>query len=326
MADADADAAGQRDGGGGGGAGVAYLGPEASYTHQAAQSFFPPSTPTPLHAHPSIPSIFAAVQSRAHARGVVPFENSSNGSVVQTLDLLADVGGALQSVRVCGEVYVGVKHCLVGHFPPSGRSAEPTATAMATATPACDLSRVTLLYSHPQAWGQCTRFLDTHLAGVERRDVASTSRAAQLVAQDATGTSAALSSGLAAELFGLDVLAHTVNDRVGNTTRFLVLRHGDADEVQEQGEDGKQFKSMVSFTIPHTAPGALANVLAAFSRHGINLTSINTRPSGEVNWQYVFFVELLGRKVPGGAVEKALEEAQGVCAGVRWLGSWESGL
>ncbi|EMD67693.1 hypothetical protein GGP41_007643 [Bipolaris sorokiniana] len=325
---------------------VAYLGPEGSYTHQAALSTFPPQDPPTTTLTPliTIQDVFSAVQSGTAYRGVVPFENSSNGSVLFTLDLFADLEGKHADILVCDEAYVAVRHCLLGR--PS-----PTSTSTDTSTGADkDLSHIKRIYSHPQAWGQCKNFLTTHFRNVEKIDVSSTSRAAQIAAQDETGTSAALSSPVAAGIFGLQVLAEGVNDRLGNTTRFLVLRHGSSSSAQQmpglvqakdQGDTemkskDEHWKSLVTFTVQHSNPGALANCLTAFSAQGINLTSINTRPSGDRNWHYVFFVELKGRSrrdegdggegEQRGAVDRALEGLGKVCSGYRWLGSWENRL
>ncbi|USP75834.1 Bifunctional chorismate mutase/prephenate dehydratase [Curvularia clavata] len=355
---------------------VAYLGPEGSYTHQfpsslrvvsinsghtllfqkqphishnptqqAALSSFPQqddtqsATLTPLV---TIEDVFSAVQSGTAHRGVVPFENSSNGSVVFTLDLFADAQSKYPDILVCGEAYVAVRHCLLGYSNPARKS-------KTSATPQegkqqnesdVDLSHIQRIYSHPQAWGQCKNFLNTYLKTAERHDVSSTSKAAEIASTDASGTSAALSSIVAAQLFGLDVLAEGVNDKLGNATRFLVIRRREqSDEYSQQdartndttkGDDGEtgSWKSLVTFTVEHDNPGALANCLSVFARQGINLTSINTRPSGVRNWDYIFFVELKGRRMDGkeGAVNKALEELEGACKGFRWLGSWENRL
>jgi prephenate dehydratase len=137
---------------------------------------------------------------------------------------------------------------------------------------------------------------------------------------------------VAAQLFNLDVLAETINDRVNNTTRFLILRHRSTSSASLSSisapvtKEGKE-KTLVTFTVDHANPGALAQCLAVFAKFGLNLTSINTRPSGVENWNYVFFVEMQGSKHgEGGGVEEALKELDGVCRGARWLGSWESGL
>ncbi|EUC38117.1 hypothetical protein COCCADRAFT_83906 [Bipolaris zeicola 26-R-13] len=339
---------------------VAYLGPEGSYTHQAALSTFPPQEPptTTLTPLTTIQDVFTAVQSGTAHRGVVPFENSSNGSVLFTLDLFADLERKHPDILVCDEAYVAVRHCLLGRPCPTSNS---SASVDKDKSVEKDFSHIKRIYSHPQAWGQCKNFLTTHFRSVEKIDVSSTSRAAQIAAEDATGTSAALSSPVAAGIFGLEVLAEGVNDRLGNTTRFLVLRRhqsssspsprlplplplsspahnlSPAEGNKETNNKDAAWKSLVTFTVQHSNPGALANCLTAFSAQGINLTSINTRPSGDRNWHYVFFVELKGRSRRGdddddskgremGAVDRALEGLGKASSGYRWLGSWENRL
>ena len=285
-------------------------------------------------------------------RGVVPFENSSNGSVVFTLDLFADLHGKYPDILVCGESYVAVKHCLLGYTlsntdnstsqgVATSKSDDSSSTGL-VARPKSDISNVKRLYSHPQAWGQCKSFLNAYLKHAERHDVSSTSKAAELVAQDKSGESAALSSIIAADMFGLDVLAKTINDRVENTTRFLVIRRKDSSTPpgsvpsspttstsRATNDEQGNWKTLITFTVDHANPGALAHCLSAFEKFVLNLTSINTRPSGVENWNYIFFVELKGRKEDGeeeGKVNGALRELKDVCRGYRWLGSWENRL
>jgi prephenate dehydratase len=216
--------------------------------------------------------------------------------------------------------------------------------------PLYPLSHIRKLYSHPQAWGQCNTFLSTYLKGIERIDVSSTSRAAQLVAEDKSGRSAAISSEIAAEVNGVEFLARRVQDEVGNCTRFLVLRKGgeagfgtlgspaSAQEKEEKaegegeaqfgGDDLDRFKTLISFTVDHEDPGALAAALAVFKAYKLNLTSINARPSGIVPWNYIFIVEIKGRKLGGeeGKVNAALRDLGATTRGWRWLGSWENKL
>jgi prephenate dehydratase len=200
--------------------------------------------------------------------------------------------------------------------------------------PIHDIKHIKKLYSHPQAWGQCKLFLSTYLKQAERQDVSSTSKAAEHVAQESSGTSAAISSKIAAEMNGLDVLAEGIEDVEGNSTRFFVLRRAEdvlaaeGEEVDEEAEMGR-FKSLVSFTLNHGEPGSLADCLEVFRKGRLNLTSINTRPSGEAPWLYIFFVEFMGKKRAdgkGGAVNDALEKLTSVASTWRWLGSWESAL
>ncbi|KAF2766695.1 PDT-domain-containing protein [Teratosphaeria nubilosa] len=300
---------------------IAFLGPEASYTHQATLNAFPPSTHS-LTPVPTIEDVFAAVQSRTSDHGVVPFENSSNGSVVFTLDLFADLQGRYANILVCGERYLPVRHCLLGRRPDSGPN-----------PPDNDLSKIQTLYSHPQAWGQCKNFLATRLnPTTTKQDTASTAAAAARVATspDHPGTTAAIASSLAAKIHpSLAILAEGIEDNPQNSTRFLVLRHADSPPPFPTKEEAEEkYKTLLSFTLNHGQPGALASCLEVFKIHALNLTSINTRPSGEAAWHYVFFVEVLGRKRgegDGGRVNEALRELGRVAKGWRWLGSWEGG-
>lgn len=274
---------------------------------------------------------------------MVPFENSTNGSVVFTLDHFADRSGLYPDLNVCKEIYLDVHHCLLGH---------------ASASPPSDpVARIRRVYSHPQAFGQCTRFLNSPgLRGVETVDVSSTSRAAELALADPSGESAAISSAAAAELLGLGILARNIEDREDNTTRFFVLRRGSA-VVEKEGRDGggedenddaallSSTKSLLSFTVPHRSPGALADVLSCFRRGGLNLTSINSRPSlattsnttttttgsgsdpvSSAAFEYIFFVEFEGHRFrdPKGRVARVLSDVAAAAATARWLGSWEN--
>ncbi|KAI9847824.1 MAG: prephenate dehydratase [Sclerophora amabilis] len=308
---------------------VAYLGPESSYSHQATLECFDSEEYT-FKPQVHIQDIFEAVQAGHVSRGVVPFENSTNGSVVYTLDLFADRQRTNPDVFVCGEAYLDVHHHLLGHSsltasPIGSGDATPTANVPAPsrprATPLASLDHVNRVYSHPQAFGQCESFLSTYLKGVERHEVSSTSKAAQIVAQDPTKTSAAISSKIAARVHGLNTLARGIEDREDNTTRFLILRKGVEDFGQVKVEKSK---SLVSFTIDHCAPGALAEALTVFKEHALNLTSINSRPSRLARWNYIFFVEFSGDGVQ--LLEVAFGDLQKVTTGWRWLGTWKDEL
>lgn len=260
---------------------------------------------------------------------VIPFENSTNGSVVQTLDLLADRHGLYKDVKVCGEYYLTVHHCLLvrkGTYP-SGWSGYD--------------GSITKLYTHPQAWGQCDIFLSEHFKGVEKQDVSSTSKGAEIVSKETENRSGAIASRFAADFHGVDVLKENIEDRADNTTRFLILRNVlvertaqlefeqcDAPTAQDRPVPAITHKTLISFTIDHCSPGALANALLIFKAHGLNLTSINTRPSLKRAWQYIFFVEC-GR-TPSienkDAVSKALSDLRHVTESCRDLGTWKDQL
>lgn len=272
---------------------VAFLGPKASYTHQAAKKSFSDKR---YHIVPltTIEDVFAAVQAGTASYGVVPFENSSNGSVIFTLDLFANISGHYPDIVVNGEIYLPVHHCLLGRVakdPPPAKNDvakrqlrdepdSPTVSGQVTPTlavpqpapprvkPLHSLKHVRKIYSHPQAWGQCKLFLATYLKGTERQDVSSTSKAAEFVAQDSTGTSAAISSKIAAEMNGLDVLAEGIEDNEGNSTRFFVLRRWQDVEAaassnprDAQEAEMQRYKSLVSFTVNHAEPGEYFSVV-----------------------------------------------------------------
>ncbi|GAP89216.2 putative prephenate dehydratase [Rosellinia necatrix] len=366
---------------------VCFLGPISSYTHQATMETFPAGQ-FDLMPVSTIKDIFDTTQSGVATYGVVPFENSTNGSVVFTLDYFADRSGEYGDLNVCQEIYLDVHHCLLGHIAPprqppplsstaAAATANPATIAAATAAdreagstsgqrtptaqhphpaaarsrPLHPLTHVRRVYSHPQAFGQCAAFLASWLRGVETVDVSSTSRAAELALTDPTGESAAISSAVAAELMGLDVLARNIEDREDNTTRFFVLRKGgraqnhhhapktgtepepEPEPEPETGGDSEarllsSTKSLLSFTVPHRSPGALADVLSCFRRGGLNLTSINSRPSlaGAVAFEYIFFVEFEGHRFqdPRGRVAAVLNDVAAVARTSRWLGSWEN--
>ena len=277
------------------------------------------------------------------AYGVVPFENSTNGSVVYTLDLFADRQSQYTNVYVCGEAYLNVHHCLLGHrsshsplddtipgnTTPTRRSPSPPRPKT---QPLTGVRHIRRIYSHPQAFGQCEAFLSTYLKGVERQEVSSTSKAAEIVAQDTSGTLAAISSKVAAQVHDLDVLASRIEDRDDNTTRFFVLRKASSDDILSAAETlpprgtNDRWKTLINFTIDHDSAGALADALLVFKTYGLNLTSISSRPSRIIPWHYIFFVEFEGRRESGGRgeVNEALAQLESITRGCRWHGNWRN--
>ncbi|KAL9133870.1 MAG: hypothetical protein Q9175_004953 [Cornicularia normoerica] len=334
---------------------IAYLGPPSSYTHQAAADSFNTRT-YELEDQGSIADVFHAVQDSSATFGVVPFENSSNGPVVFTLDLLIDRREEFSEVHVCGEAYMDVQHCLLGHVPTNPAHEErdtlsPQSSGCATPTrtkpnpqeprskPLTTLKHIRRIYSHPQAFGQCEAFLSTYLKGVERREVSSTSHAASTVAKGSegqdlpSGAAAAISSALAAEVHGLSIMATGIQDAEDNTTRFLIIQKGHVNlEYQgllppkffaETGTETKR-KALIAFSINHEMQGALANALLVFKKYGLNVTSINSRPSRIRPWHYVFLVEVKGKNEleDPDLVRMALEELDTTTEGNKWLGCW----
>ncbi|PLN74808.1 PDT-domain-containing protein [Aspergillus taichungensis] len=298
---------------------VAFLGPVASFSHQAAAEYF--GTSATLLPHVSFGDAFAAVQGEAADYAIIPCENSTNGSVVQTLDLLIDREYRYTDVRVVAEYYLTVHHCLLarkGAFP-SYRRGE---------------TRIAKLYTHPQAWGQCEIFLEKYCKGVERQDVSSTSKAGEIVAKETGEQSAAIASRFAAEHHGLDVLEENIEDKADNTTRFLILRNANSKGALFPGEDNTKnatsttLRSLFTFMVPQEAPGTLADALLIFKEHGMNMTSINTRPSQQKPWKYVFLVEcdMTSTDQSQRAVADILNGLRQVTEQCKYLGTWANQL
>ncbi|KAH8600818.1 Prephenate dehydratase-domain-containing protein [Bisporella sp. PMI_857] len=315
---------------------VSFLGPVSSYTHQTTLQCFD-KTKYDYQPATTIADVFEAVQSGKADRGVVPFENSTNGAVIPTLELLADRNSLYPDIFVCADAYLDVQHYLLGpKAPQASKPSSPGISRTATPTssipspvkprskPLTSIDHIKRIHTHPQAYGQCEVFLGAYLKGIERREESSTSKSAEIVKKDATGESAAIASSLAAEVHGLDILAECIEDREDNTTRFLVLRKGKP-ENQPRSEEHVPCKSLISFTIDHSKPGALADVLECFRQHKLNLTSINSRPTTAVRFQYIFFVEFEGSRLRDwdGQVESALTSLGNFTQSWRWLGSWD---
>ena len=273
---------------------------------------------------------------------MVPFENSTFGTVVFTLDLLVDRESNFADLLVCGELYLSVCHCLVGH--PPQRTSRTTSDDYVSADDSQlpvkgsqpvgkikNFQHISTVYSHPQALGQCEKFLAQHLPKAEKQDVSSTSKAAERVAAEGpTCQSAAISSSLAAEMNGLEVLAKGIQDRDDNATRFFILKNrgseksSDDPPFQPPSDNGTKWKTLISFTLPQQPSGTLADVLQTFKDRELNLTGIHSRPSLEHAWHYVFLIEVQGMKeaTGGGIMNEALNELERKTKGWRWLGSW----
>lgn len=201
------------------------------------------------------------------------------------------------------------------------------------AKPLTDLRHVKRIYSHPQAFGQSEAFLSTHLKNAERHEVSSTSEAAKIAANTQSGEAVAISSELAAEVLGLAVLAKGIQDVEDNTTRFLILQKGPFSHEKQMllpeqyrlpAASSSMQKGLIAFSINHEVQGALANALLVFKNHGLNLTSINSRPSRVRAWHYRFLVEFEGTKElkDPDHLRAALEELIATTEGNKWLGCW----
>lgn len=268
---------------------VAYLGPEATFTHQAVKRHFG----TSALAQPcgSIASVFAEVERGQAEFGVVPVENSSEGIVHHTLDSFVD-----SRLTIAAEIVVDVDHCLLAR-PGTGETA------------------IRRVYSHPQALGQCRGWLQQNLPRATLVESPSTADAARAAQGDAEG--AAIAAGLAARMYGLAVLREKLQDVAENVTRFLVI--GDAPPPPPTGQGDK---TSVLLVLPDSA-GALYQVLRPLADASINLTKIESRPSRRKAWDYIFFLDLDGHAEEP-RVAAVLRELEGTCQLFKVLGSYRA--
>jgi len=265
--------------------GIAYLGPEGTYSQEAARTQF--GSGANLVPFASVDAVFDDVERARVDYGVVPVENSTEGVVAQTLDRFVS-----SSLSIKAEVILRVDHCLLAR---PGKKA-----------------RLARIVSHPQSLAQCRTWLAQHYPGVPLEEVASNAVAAALAARR-PGT-AAIAGRQAAERYKLAVVAASIQDLPNNVTRFLVIsRDG---QGQPTGDD----KTSILFSVPHSA-GALHRILEVFAQHGINLSTIESRPLKGRAWEYVFFLDLAGH-VAQKAMCDALDAVRERALFVKALGSY----
>jgi len=265
---------------------IAYLGPQATFTHQAALKRF--GLQVEYLACNSITDVFFEVEKDNADYGVVPIENSIEGAVSHTLDMFVD-----SNLKICAQVILDVSHNLLAN---------------------CPKDKIRRVYSNPQVFGQCRIWLQENLPGIERNEVSSTTRAAQIAAGEKY--SACIAALLAARVYKLKVVACGIEDSPHNITRFLVIGKTDVSPTRHD-------KTSVVFSIKDKV-GALYNMLSPFKKHGINLTKIESRPSKKKAWDYYFFVDLEGhRDTP--RVKKAILELENKCKFLKILGSYPVG-
>jgi prephenate dehydratase len=266
---------------------IAYLGPPGTFGEEAATRFMPgaSSLPCPSHA-----AVAAAVESGAARLGVLAIENSLNGSVAETLDILIHD----TDLRIQAEVVVPVVHHLI---------AKPGAT----------LADIRVVFSHPQALGQCRRFLERELPGTQLEAALSTSLAVELALSHGPDA-AAISTERAASLHGGAILARSIQDADNNVTRFVVIGSG---SPAPTGRD----RTSIAFTFAEDRPGALASVLDEFARRAINCTKIESRPTKEVFGEYAFLVDFQGHEQDE-AGREVLAAIRPLCATLKVFGSY----
>jgi len=265
---------------------IAYLGPEATFTHLAALKRF--GSQVEYVACESISLVFLDVEKDTADFGVVPIENSIEGAVTHTLDMFVD-----SDLKICAQIILDVSHNLLGNYPKD---------------------KIRRVYSNPQVFGQCRIWLQENLPCAEKIEVSSTTRAAQIAAREKY--SACIASLLAAKVYKLKVIASDIEDSPHNITRFLVVGKT---IVGQTGLD----KTSVLFSIKDRV-GALHDMLLPFKKYRINLTKIESRPSKKKAWDYYFFVDLEGHQY-NPKVKRALLELENKCTFLKVLGSYPIG-
>jgi prephenate dehydratase len=268
----------------------AYLGPAGTFT-DAALHTLPEAAHVEPAPYPTVQAALDAVRKGEAARAVVPIENSVEGAVSATLDELS----AGHDLVICAEILLPVTFALLAR----------TGTA---------LDEIKTVGGHPHAQPQCRQWLATHLAGAQWRSTASNAEAARLAADGEI--SAALAGAFAAPTYGLDVLAADINDRDGVVTRFVVVRTPGPLPAMT----GADRTSLVAF-LAEDHPGALAEILTEFAVRGVNLTRLESRPTGDALGRYCFSIDCEGH-IDEARVGEALMGLRRVCAGVRFLGSY----
>jgi chorismate mutase / prephenate dehydratase len=267
---------------------VAYLGPAGTFTEMALGKQFG----TSVEALPgaSIDEVFRAAETGAAAYAVVPVENSTDGAIGRTLDLLLAT-----PLRICAEVVLRVQQNLMAKK--------------------ASLKTIKKVYSHPQSLAQCRGWLGQNLPRASRVPAASNAEAARIAAREQGA--AAIGPEIAAERYGLKILARSIEDDAKNRTRFLVLGG------HEAGPSGKDRTSLVMTT--HNRPGSLLELIASFSAAGVNMTRLESRPARTGQWEYYFYVDIEGHQQDA-RVAKALDELRDKAPFVKIFGSYPAAV
>ena len=266
---------------------VAYLGPQGTFSEEAAIKQF--GSQATLQSCASIDDVFRQVEAGSVLYGVVPIENSTEGSISRTHDLLL-----ASPLRICGEVLLAVHQCLMSR---SGKSAS-----------------VRKILSHSQSLAQCHEWLNQHQPKAKRVPVVSNAEAARMASKDAAA--AAIASRTAAAVYKLKIIASNIEDQPQNTTRFVVISAHDA------GPSGKDKTSLVMST--RNLPGAVHELLTPFAQHGVSMTRLESRPARTGRWEYLFYVDIEGHQQDSN-VAHALRELAAKAAFLKNLGSYPAG-
>lgn len=268
---------------------VAFLGPSGTNTQEAAvKSFGSAFTPLPCGTPDEVcASVIKGREAGGADYGVLAIENSIHGLVSPTLDLLAN-----SPLSICAELELTIHHCLLSNT---------------------ELGRITTVYSHEQALAQCRNWLASHLPGATLVPVTSTARGAEMASSQEGA--AAIGAHIAANIYGLQIVARDIEDLSMNKTRFFVV----ANQCAPSKPSGRD-KTSLAFFVPHK-PGALVEVLGVFQNHGINLSMIQSRPSRQAAWEYRFFADVQAHR-DDSHLQAALLDLQQHTISVKILGSY----
>jgi chorismate mutase/prephenate dehydratase len=267
---------------------VAFLGPEATFTHAAVKFQFGLSARAiPMG---SIAGVFQEVERGEADFGVVPVENATEGVVNHTLDMFMD-----SPLRISAEIVLKISHCLL-------------------ARTGLDFSDIARVYSHPQALAQCRGWLTANMPGAARVEASSTAEAARMAREDTSGS--AIASELAGKLYELHVVKRNLEDMAENATRFLVIGR---EAMKKTGND----KTSLLAVIPD-GPGTLFKLLQPFAEYGVNLTKIESRPTRRRVWEYAFFLDLDGHETDEPVIA-AMDAIRAFAASLKVLGSYPKG-
>ncbi|KAL5612790.1 uncharacterized protein BROUX77_002946 [Berkeleyomyces rouxiae] len=341
---------------------VAYLGPPGTYTHQAAAKIFNTNSYSVDHTE-LISDVFSRVASGEALYGVVPISNSTRGLVHATLAAFMGVDQRYLNVRICGEIYVRVNHCLMGHKAAAGSAGAGTSagasnvdtattaaavmytSASGTSTPTpskpnperprshplASLKHITKVYSHEQALSQCSIFLDAYLRHAERIEVSSTSRAAELAFTDEKGTSAAISSVMAADIYNLDILARSIQNAATNATGFYILRKAMGDDAFAQipqdipnPANTTKWKGFAHFVVDEDKPENLGRIIQTFVTNGAHVVEIHSQPreGNPFCLDYFITIETGLPMETDSTIENTVQKASRLAESFQWLGYW----
>lgn len=274
----------------------AFLGPKGTFSEIAAISYF--GNDNNFYPQKTITEVFEVIENNKNFYGIVPIENSIEGSVSTAMDLLFEIS----DVVIVGECIVPIRHFLLSNETLS-------------------LEKVKVLYSHQQAINQCNKFIKKNLKSVEIIFTASTTNACEIISN--IPNAAAIASKRAIQLYNLKVLASDIQDSNNNYTRFLVIKNknNEVTFVEDVENEISRYKTSIICAPKYNKAGVLCDILEIFKRENINLTRIESRPTKKQLGEYLFYIDLEGY-IHNPKIEGALNNIKNMCSFFKFLGSY----